>query len=109
APLRAMRVYSKVLTEDFSAGLPSEAQHYLGRIADNAERLDHMVLDVLTFSRIARAEFSPQKVDVDKLVRDIVEQYPGMQPPYAEIHVEKLEPVLGHEASLTQAISNLLN
>ena len=109
APLRGMRVYTDALLEDFNASLPEEAQHYLRRIAYNASRLDRMVQDVLTYSRIARTDFDLERVELDKLVRTIVDHYPGLQSPGAEIVVESLPDVLGHEPSLTQALSNLLN
>jgi signal transduction histidine kinase len=82
---------------------------YLKRIATNANRLDKMILDVLTFSRLARVEFRLETVVVDKLVRQIVEQYPGMQSPQAHVTIDALPDVIGHEPSLTQALSNLLN
>lgn len=109
APLRGMQVYSKALLEDFKDTLAPEAGHYLNRIAENANRLDKMILDVLTFSRIARAELRLERVTLDRLVRQIVEQYPGMQTPHAQIEIEPLADVMGHEPSLTQAIANLLN
>src|SRR5262249_9878305 len=74
-----------------------------------ANRLDKMILDVLTFSRIARAELRLELVNVDRLVRQIVEQYPGMQAPDVHIDIQPLQHVLAHEPSLTQALSNLLN
>lgn len=108
APLRGMQTYSDALLEDFGTSLPTEARHYLDRIAANAKRLDSMISDVLTFSRIARAELILERVALENLVRRIVEQYPGMQSPMAQIEIEPLSDVLGHEPSLTQAISNLL-
>lgn len=108
APLRGMQTYARALMEDFGEGLDPEARHYLKRIADNATRLDRMILDVLTFSRVARAEIRLERVDLDRLVREIVQQYPGMQPAHAEVIVERLDGVLGHESSLTQAVSNLI-
>jgi PAS domain S-box-containing protein len=109
APLRGMQVYSQVLLEDHAGSLDDEAKHCIMRIAENATRLDRMVLDVLTFSRISRADLKMQPVALDKLVRDLVQHYPGMQAPHASIQIEPLAPVLGHEPSLTQTISNLLS
>lgn len=109
APLRSMKVYSETLLEEFSASLPDDARYCVERIAVNAKQLDKMVLDVLTFSRVARADFHLEKVAVDKLVRQIVEQYPAMHPPQAQIQIDPLPDVLGHEPSLIQAFSNLLN
>jgi PAS domain S-box-containing protein len=109
APLRGMQVYSQALLEDYSAALEPEARHCLTRINENASRLDKMVMDVLTFSRISRSEVQLQTVALDRLVRDIVQQYPAMHPPRAIIDIGSLHPVHGHEPSLTQIVSNLLN
>jgi PAS domain S-box-containing protein len=58
APLRAMQAYSNILVEDLGEILAAkpEAIEYLTRISHNAGRLDKMVLDLLTFSRLARGE-----------------------------------------------------
>ena len=68
-----------------------------------------MVLNILTYSRVGRAEMKTGPVNVDRLVHQIVEQYPGMGPPNAIIEISPLPVVIAHEASLTQIISNLLN
>lgn len=110
APLRGMQAYSKVLLEELSEVLATkpDAIEYLQRIAQNAARMDKMVLDVLTFSRVARAELRLEPVSIDKLIRDLVEHYPSMRPPNAEIEIALLLDVLAHESSLTQVLSNLL-
>ncbi len=110
APLRGMQAYSKVLLEDCSEILASQphAIEYLQRITNNASRLDKMALDVLTFSRVARGELHLEVVSVDRLVRELIEHYPSMRPPHAEINIAPLADVLGHEPSLTQVLSNLL-
>ena len=38
----------------------------------------------------------------------MIDHYPSLRPPFAQINVAPLPCVLGHEPSLTQAISNLL-
>ena len=108
-PLRAMQQYSKILFEDFEHELKPEAAEYLSRIMRGAHRLDRLIQDVLTYSRAARVAMPIVPVDLDKLVRDIVQQYPAFQPPTADVQVTgPLPKVLGNEASLTQCISNLL-
>ena len=58
---------------------------------------------------MARTDLELQPVDLDKLMDDIVQQYPGLQPPQSEVIIKSpLQRVVGHEASLTQVISNLL-
>ena len=109
APLRAMQVYSQVLLEDFAETIPSEGVGYIKRLSINATRLDKMILDVLSFSRIARGDHTMEHVSLDKLVREIVQHYPEMQLPRADLTIERLSDVIGHEPSLTQVISNLLS
>lgn len=110
APLRGMQAYSRALLEDCGEILATRphAVEYLQRIADNAARLDKMALDVLTFSRVTRGELKMERVHLDRLVRELVEHYAIMRAPTAEIHIEPLADVIGHEPSLTQVMSNLL-
>jgi len=109
-PLRAMQQYSQILLEDYEKRMPAEAADYLGRIFRGAHRLDRLIQDVLTYSRAARVAIPIAPVDVDKLVRDIIQQYPAFQPPKAQVQIVlPLPRVLGNEASLTQCISNLID
>jgi len=51
-----------------------------------------------------------ESVDLDRLVRDIIETYPNGQPLKPQILVKgHLPEVLGNEALLTQCVSNLLS
>jgi PAS domain S-box-containing protein len=108
APLRAMQTYSEALIEDYSDRLDEAGRRYLKRIAANSRRLDKMVLDLLTYSRINRAELKMAPVPLDRLAREIVETYPGMQAADADVVIEPLGSVIGHEPSLVQAVANLL-
>jgi signal transduction histidine kinase len=84
----------------------------LGRtkIRINARRLDSLILDVLNYSRISQEDLQLAPVDLDRLVRRIVEEYPTFQPPNAHVEIQSsLLAVLGHEGFLTQCISNLLS
>jgi len=108
APLRGMQIYSTALLEDFQSVLPAEAIRYLNKITHNAALLDKMILDVLSFSRISRAELQWETVSLDTLVAGILEHSDALQFPNADIQVEPLLPVHGHAPSLSQALSNLL-
>jgi signal transduction histidine kinase len=59
---------------------------------------------------LSRKEIKVDKIDVEKLLRDIIHERPEYQSPKAEIKIESpLLPMLGHGASLTQCITNLLD
>jgi signal transduction histidine kinase len=81
----------------------------VSRIRRAADRMDRLTADLLTYSRIARAEVQRIPTDVEKIVRTMLETYPDLQPPCAEVRLETPFPlVLAHESSLTQALANLL-
>jgi signal transduction histidine kinase len=109
APLRAMQGYSAYILENFGEKLGPEGTHFLNRISRAGSRLDNLVQDILTYSRISKEQFELRPVSLDILINDIVQQYPGFQRPEAEIDIiPPLGTVTGHEASLTQVVSNLL-
>lgn len=110
APLRAIQGMGSALQEDYGEKIGAEGNHYLQRIMSAAVRLDRLIQDVLSYSRVVRSDIEVKRVDVDALVSEIVDQYAELQPPNAEIHIRRpLLPVRGQEASLTQCISNLLS
>ena len=109
SPLRTMKGYSDILLDECLGQLSTEHQGYLHKISSGATRLDLLIQDVLSYSRISRSTIQLQEVDADRLTREIIEQYPGMQPPQADVAVEGTLPkVWANEATLTQCISNFL-
>lgn len=109
APLRAMRGYGEALLEEYGPALPAPARHYLERIAENANRLDRMVKDVLKYSRISRAELTIGRISLDRLARQVVNDLPGLQASRAEIRIKSLADVAGHEPSVVQILTNLIS
>jgi PAS domain S-box-containing protein len=109
APLRAMQGFSHVLLEDYGKNIGPEAADYLKRIVKASERMDRLIQDVLAYSRVSRSELKLQSLDLEKLIREVMQHYPNLQPSRAEIAIEHpLLRVVGHDASLTQCLSNLL-
>ncbi|MDF3059693.1 MAG: putative two-component sensor histidine kinase protein [Rariglobus sp.] len=108
APLRAIQSFSEIVLTDYGDKIP-EGTGYLRRVINAANRMDRLIQDVLSFSRLARAQIEVSEVDVEKLVVDIIQERPELQPPKAIVTVESpLLPVRGHDASLTQCLTNLL-
>ena len=110
APLRGMQGFAQQLMQEHAGQLDAQGVTYLQRIAASAIRMDKLIQDSLSYTRISRSQVPKEPVDLDKLLRDIVDTYPDWQPPKAEIQIEGTLPiVLGNEAFLTQCISNLLS
>jgi PAS domain S-box-containing protein len=110
SPLRSMQGFSQALLEDYGDKIDEHGKDYLHRIKNAAERLDRLIQDLLSYTRLSGQDSPLVALDLDKCLRDIIEHYPNFRPPNAEIEVEGTLPkVMGREASLTQVISNLLS
>lgn len=110
SPVRAMCGYSETLLQDHSTRLNDEGRDLLARIQRSGQRMDRLIQDLLTYTRSTQREIRVEPVSLEKLVREVIQQYPELQPDRAQIDVgEGLPEVVAHEPSLTQVLSNLLN
>ena len=110
APLRAMQAYASALLEDHASNIDDEGQDYLRRIVSAGVRMDRLTQDVLTYSKIPRTAMHFDRVSLEKLVSDIVQQYARDESRPAEFTLQTpLQEVLAHESLLAQAISNLVD
>ena len=112
APLRAMQSFAHFLVDEYGSKLDQRGLDYLHQIMRSAVRLDQLIRDVLSYTRILHGELPMGPVDLDRLVRDIVPTFrnpdaSGIQP---EIQIKGTLPkVMGNEALLAQCVSNLLS
>lgn len=110
SPLRAMRGYAELALAEGGEQLSPVGKDYLQRVISSAHRADRLVQDVLAYSRASRASVQLAPVNVEKLVRDLIDQSPQFQPPQAQIQIHSpLLPLLAHEALLAQCLTNLLS
>ncbi|HZZ57990.1 MAG TPA: PAS domain S-box protein [Opitutaceae bacterium] len=109
APLRAIQSFTEIVLTDYGAQIPEGAE-LLRKVVGAAARMDRLIQDVLAFARLTRAEIHLGPVDLGRLIEDIIHERPELQPPAARIVLQgPLLGVLGHEASLTQCLTNLLH
>lgn len=109
APLRAMRAFADILSNE-AADAPAEARReYLERIMTGAKRLDELVLDALQYNKTALGDVGLQAVELATLLKGIVLTYPNLSSRFADILIEDgLPTVMGNEGLLTQCFGNLL-
>ena len=108
APVRAIQGFVQLALE-----LPgAEAQpgaEFLHRAITAAARMEALIQAVLDLNRVATQPIKLSPIDVDALVRTLVAERPELGPDRAEIRIEgPLPPMLGHEATFSQCLTNLL-
>jgi signal transduction histidine kinase len=109
SPLRAMQGYAHTLLEEYQDKLDAQGAEYLDRISRAAVRMDALVQDVLAYSRLAKVDIQIVCVDLDELLHEIIRDSQGLRQAKASVSIKSpLHSVMGHEACLTQCLSNLL-
>lgn len=110
APLRAMQSFAEILLSEYGESIGDKGRDYIQRITRAAGRLDRLILDVLTYGQLLKDRVQLVPTDLDKLIGQIVRERPKLHSPNTTIEIESpLLPVMGHDASLTQCLSNLLD
>jgi PAS domain S-box-containing protein len=111
APLRGIEGFARILLDDFGEAMGAAGRRYAERIAAAADRLQLLIADLLTFSRLQRAEIKLRPVDASRIVHRQVEQVRtlvGGDDAVIEI-AEPLPRVRAEPAVLEQAFANLLS
>lgn len=109
APLRAMQGFADALVRDHADQLNEQGKDYLRRIHRAAHRLDLLIRDVLTYSRIAKEDLHLRPLNLDRFLEEILHSYPQLEKMRSQIEIKwPLGTVLAHEAFLSQIISNIL-
>jgi PAS domain S-box-containing protein len=72
APLRHVVGYSELLQKHASALLDDKSRRYMQTIFDVATRMGNLIDDLLSFSRIGRAETRKTLVNLEQLAREVV-------------------------------------
>jgi two-component system, chemotaxis family, CheB/CheR fusion protein len=109
APLRAMQGFAAMLLSESGNQLTAKSTDYLRRIMNAARRMDALIGDSLQYAKIIRERPPLTSTDSMSVLDGVLESYPTLQSPHAEIQVVKpLPPVIANEGGLAQCFSNLL-
>lgn len=69
APLRAIQGFADVVITDSAGQLDPERRQSMERIRNSAERMGRLILDLLAYTDLTRADFRKQPVDLEKSCR----------------------------------------
>ncbi|HWZ27860.1 MAG TPA: ATP-binding protein, partial [Gemmatimonadales bacterium] len=110
APLRAMDGFSQALLEEYGDKLDATGRQYAERVKGGARRMDLLIRDLLAYSKMTRSDIKVGPIELERVVKGALEQVEGdVRARGARVVVdEHLPPVLGHEATLTQVVMNLM-
>ncbi|OGG43810.1 MAG: hypothetical protein A3F84_20140 [Candidatus Handelsmanbacteria bacterium RIFCSPLOWO2_12_FULL_64_10] len=105
-----MQGFADALQEDYADRLDLTGQDYAWRIVTAARRMDTLIQDLLTYSRLSRADLRLHRIGLRGVAKDVLVQ---MEEEFRERNVQvtvqgPLPEVVGHRATLAQVLTNLL-
>ncbi|MBW2645301.1 MAG: PAS domain S-box protein [Deltaproteobacteria bacterium] len=111
APLRAMQGFAQALMEDYAEKLNAVGKDYGHRIVDAAQRMETLIEDLLTYSRLSRAEIRLAPVSLESIIEEVLAQLQGeIEDKQAQITIDKPFPQAGgHRSTLAQVVTNLVD
>jgi K+-sensing histidine kinase KdpD len=74
APLRHVVGFSELLQKQAASLLDDKSKRYIKTILDSAKKMGKLIDDLLSFSRIGRAETKRSLVNLEQLVKDVVSE-----------------------------------
>ncbi len=80
APLRTIDGFSQALLEDYREQLPADAQNFLERVRNAAQRMAKLIDDLLELARISRSPVERKPIDVSALAQSIAEELQQAEP-----------------------------
>jgi len=110
APLRTIRSFGTFILEDYGDRLDETGQDYLQRMVNASSRMDSMIEDLLTLSRVGRKFTEFENVDLNKLLEEILADLEAsIRERNAEVVVDKLPVISVQRIWMRQLFMNLIN
>ncbi|MCT7970089.1 PAS domain S-box protein [Laspinema sp. D1] len=79
APLRAIGGFAKAVIEDYQTVLDETGKDYLHRVCAATERMNQLIDDLLSLSRVTRTQMQRKPVNLSKMAREIAMELQGTQ------------------------------
>jgi len=110
APLRHLIGFTEMLKDHASEILDEKNRRYLDIISDSAKRMNGMIDDLLTFSRIGRSEIIKTQFDLNKLIKEIIDELkPDTKGRDIEWVIHNLPEIQGDLSLLRLVFTNLIS
>lgn len=109
-PLRKILIFSDVVSVKLQDKMEPEVQNSLEKITKASERMQKLINDLLRFSRHANSQEDYDKIDLNKIVEEVMQDMDmDIQKKEAAIHVSALPIIWAIPSQIRQVIQNLIS
>lgn len=110
APLRGINGYSAILKNEYEDKLDDEGKRILSLINENAMKMNNLIDNLLSFSRLGRKEISKVDICMNTLVKQVIEEFKTERLANAlNLNIMDMPMVKGDPELLKQVYVNLLS
>jgi PAS domain S-box-containing protein len=108
-PLRMVASFLGLLQRRSAGGLDENGREYLRQALDGAQRMRHLIDDLLLYSRVANEEPRREQVDLEALVAEVLQVLgPAIEQEGATVEVGALPTLEAEPGQLRQLLQNLV-
>lgn len=109
-PLRMVSGFMELLEKKYKHQLDEKASQYIQFAVDGATRMRRIILDLLEYSRIGKSNIKVEKVDLNKLLSDVLQQYQSIiDEAGAQLIIPDLPVIRATNSSMGQIFQNLIS
>ena len=109
-PLRKIQVFSDLLQMRYSESLDERGQEYLVRMQDAARRMQSLIQDLLTYSRISTRGQPFAAVDLNQVIGEVLSDLVlPIEQSAARVNVEPLATIEADATQMHQLLQNLIS
>lgn len=109
-PLRKIQQFSTLLKQEYAESLDDKGKDFLDRLTSASSRMSMLIKDLLTFSRISTQQVTHRRVDLNDVLREVLENLSiAVDETKAVIQIDPLPVIEGDALQLGQLFQNLLS
>ena len=108
-PIASVKNYAEILLED-NPDLNEQSRHFIGRILKGADKMNMLIKDVMSYSRVSRGELHRESLDMKGMLEEIsAELISAYQPANLQFSIEGTPAIKGDRTMISQVFSNLIS
>ncbi len=109
-PLRKIKSFTDLLVEDYRGQLDAQADKYLDYISDGSVRMQNLIKDLLTYSRLGRNELILEPTDLGKILEQVLlDLSVAIEENNAAIAADSLPTIQANPQQMAQLFQNLIS
>jgi len=108
-PLRMVASYMQLIARRYQGKLDSDADEFIGYAVDGAMRMQRMINDLLTFSRVGTRGKEFQPVNIEAVLNNVLGNLEmAIKDAHAVVTYDSLPTILADESQIAQLFQNLI-